>query len=208
MVTTKQKILNKALELFNQNGITAVSLRSIANNLDMSIGNLQYHFKKREDIVEKLYLQLVDQLNQVTRINPENIIQYVFTKAKEIFRHLYAYRFFLLDFVAITRNNSTIKKHYAALSQYREKQFLEIVNMLIQQGLFRPEQLKDEYKNLHKRIEVISNFWLSSELIQSDNLSEKVVDSYATIINYSIYPYLTKKGKEAFLHSFEYRQIG
>lgn len=54
-MNTKQKILQQALQLFNENGLSNVSLREISEAMDISVGNLQYHFKKREDIVEGLF---------------------------------------------------------------------------------------------------------------------------------------------------------
>jgi len=46
MSATKQKILKQSLQLFNELGISNVSLRDIADEAGISVGNLQYHFKK------------------------------------------------------------------------------------------------------------------------------------------------------------------
>ena len=69
MSETKLKIIKQALHLFNNNGTSNVSLRAIAKETGISIGNLQYHFKKREDIIEALYFQLVDKNNSIYFIN-------------------------------------------------------------------------------------------------------------------------------------------
>jgi len=54
---TKEKILNTARDLFNNDGYNRVSMRDIANELHMSVGNLTYHFKKKEDLVEAIVLR-------------------------------------------------------------------------------------------------------------------------------------------------------
>ena len=64
MKNTKGTILNTALKLFNSQGLSKVKLRTIANNMGISQGNLNYHFKKREDVIETLYFRLVENINQ------------------------------------------------------------------------------------------------------------------------------------------------
>ena len=202
MNTTKQKILLKSLELFNRDGVTNVSLRSIADNLEISIGNLQYHFKKRENIIETLYFQLVDEINNAIYIKNDNLLESFFNISTTTFSILYNYHFFLLDFVFIVRNNKKIKNHYSKLSLQREEQFLKIADILKNNGLFREEILKGEYHHLFKRTEVISNFWFSSILIQADNLSRKAIQDYSLMVSQSIYPYLTEKGKAQYVIIF------
>lgn len=115
---------------------------------------------------------------------------------------LYEYHFFLLDFVTVMRNNQKIKKHYSELSKHKERQFLMVVDTLIKHDLFRKEQLKEEYKTLFQRIEVISNFWFSSVLIQASKLSENVIDEYIVLISQNIFPYLTVEGQKKYLNYF------
>jgi len=202
MNATKQRIIIKSLELFNYYGISSVSLRDIAEKAGISVGNLQYHFKKREDIIEALYFQLVDKVNGILFINNDNLLKSFFDVSNEMFSILYEYRFFLLDFVMITRNNKKIKNHYAELSKLREQQFLQIVVLFIKEGVFRKEKLRDEYLSLFKRIEAISNFWFSSIFIQSGVLSKDIIKEYSLLISQSIYPYLTKEAKKQFTQIF------
>lgn len=53
----KQDILDTALRLFNERGYNAVSMRAIAQALGISVGNLTYHYKRKEDLVEALVAQ-------------------------------------------------------------------------------------------------------------------------------------------------------
>lgn len=202
MNETKRKILIKSLKLFNDCGISNVSLRTIADEVGISIGNLQYHFKKREDIIETLYFQLVIKIDSISFIQTDNLLKSFFNISMEIFAILYEYHFFLLDFVTITRRNQKIKSHYAGLSKGREIEFLKVVDILIKNGLFREELLKNEYHNLFKRIEVISNFWFSSILIQAEVLSKESVEGYSLLISQSIYPYLTDEAKKQYANIF------
>ena len=202
MNETKHKILVKSLTLFNDCGISNVSLRTIADEVGISVGNLQYHFKKREDIIETLYYQIVEKIDRIVFIKTDNLLKSFLNISIEIFTILYEYHFFLLDFITITRNNKKIKSHYSELSKRRAAEFLEVADVLIKIGLFREELLKNEYKNLFKRVEVISNFWFSSVLIQAEVLSKDSVEEYSLLISQSIYPYLTDEAKKQYADIF------
>ncbi|MEM6843118.1 MAG: TetR/AcrR family transcriptional regulator [Bacteroidota bacterium] len=201
-MSTQQKILEASLQLFNDRGISTVSLRDIADEVGISVGNLQYHFKKREDIIEALYFELVGKIDSVFSLKTDDLLQSALNVLVEVFTILYEYHFFLLDFTTITRKNQKIKSHYAELSRRRAEAFLKAVDDLIENGFFREELLKNEYQSLFKRIEVISNFWFSSILIQADVLSESSIKEYSLLISQSIYPYLTDEAKSQYATIF------
>ena len=52
MQKRRDDILDTAERLFNERGYNAVSLRDIAEALQISKGNLTYHFQKKEDLIE------------------------------------------------------------------------------------------------------------------------------------------------------------
>jgi AcrR family transcriptional regulator len=52
---TRDRILECALQLFNQQGEPNVSTLEIANELDISPGNLYYHFHGKEPLVMELF---------------------------------------------------------------------------------------------------------------------------------------------------------
>lgn len=47
MSTLRESILETSIQLFNKNGYAAVTMRDIAGALNISPGNLTYHFKKK-----------------------------------------------------------------------------------------------------------------------------------------------------------------
>ena len=54
--STKQDILACARRLFEQQGYNGVSMRDMAKELGISVGNLTYHFKKKENLLEAMIL--------------------------------------------------------------------------------------------------------------------------------------------------------
>ena len=54
MEDTKGRILTAAAQLFEQQGYRSVSMRAIAAQLGISVGNLTYHFPHKQDIATAL----------------------------------------------------------------------------------------------------------------------------------------------------------
>jgi AcrR family transcriptional regulator len=52
---TKQRIIETARQMFNRRGVPNVSTNHIAEQLEISPGNLYYHYKSREEIVDHLF---------------------------------------------------------------------------------------------------------------------------------------------------------
>ena len=56
--STRERILDIALELFNEQGYDKTSLREIAERLQVTKAALYYHFERKEDILLQLHLRL------------------------------------------------------------------------------------------------------------------------------------------------------
>ncbi|MCI5048133.1 MAG: TetR/AcrR family transcriptional regulator [Aquisalinus sp.] len=62
---TRDRILQTALALFNEEGEAEVSTVEIAAVLDISPGNLYYHFKGKDAIIEGLFDDFEEEIRQV-----------------------------------------------------------------------------------------------------------------------------------------------
>ena len=60
MATTKEKIIETSIKLFNEKGCLNTSTRHIADELGISVGNLYYHFKNKEDILIEIFINYVN----------------------------------------------------------------------------------------------------------------------------------------------------
>jgi len=59
---TRDRILLTSLALFNAQGLAAVSTHKIAAEMGISPGNLHYHFKAKQLIVERLFMRFEQRL--------------------------------------------------------------------------------------------------------------------------------------------------
>jgi len=200
MNSTKQRILATSLKLFNEEGLPNVSLRRIADELNISVGNLTYHFNKKEVIEETLYYELVALIDKEFGPIPDEELSLKILKdlTGKLFSYLYEYRFIFIDLVYIMRTNDTIRAHYSELVTLRKIQCTHFFTQLIPLGILREEELPNEYENLYIRNQLTFDFFLSSLVITKEGINEVSIEKHQTIYLQSIYPYLTEKGKVEF----------
>jgi AcrR family transcriptional regulator len=200
MLKTKEKILAKSLELLNKQGVKETTLRQIASGLGMSQGNLNYHFKTKNEIIEALYFQLVAKIDvYVSEITQEQpIFSYINQTSLASMQCFYEYRFLMVDLYKILAANSKLQSHFSALQKQRTEQFLGLFGHLKQAGLMRPEEFDGEYQRLYARMHILGDNWVGMQPfwnMEGDNFVR-----YAHgLLNESIYPYLTKEGKKEYL---------
>ena len=200
---TKERILFKALDLFNDRGIKDVTLRQIATSLEMSQGNLNYHFRTKAEIVSQLYFKLVEQMDhemaQITRDKP--ILSFLNESAQVSMNILYEYRFIMRDLYHVLGSDDALKKHYFRLQQIRKQQYLLLFENLIKEGLMRGEELDGEFERLYERMNILGDNWINAaDFFKKDDVSK--VSLYHTLLFEVIYPYLTNKGKTQYLELF------
>ena len=80
---TQSLIVNTAIELFNEYGTTKVATNRIADVCGISKGNLHYHFNNKESIIQSIFGQMVQKIDQDWRDDystpPLNIWRRCFT---------------------------------------------------------------------------------------------------------------------------------
>ncbi len=118
---TSELILDIALILFNQRGEPLVTSVDLANEVNISPGNLYYHFKGKQEIIEELYARFhaklsltLDEMEQ-SKNSGERPTQlaYIVVLAK-IFAE---YRFLCRDIDGICERYSEIRSPFTRLVQ-------------------------------------------------------------------------------------------
>lgn len=65
---TRDRILLKSLELFNEQGERLITTNHLAAALGMSPGNLYYHFPNKDAIIFELFQQYADQMQSTLHL--------------------------------------------------------------------------------------------------------------------------------------------
>ena len=199
MKNVKQKILKKAKELFNDKGVANVSIRQISRELGISHSNLIYHFKSKNALIDSLHQQILDAailLNQDIKTE-KNTLKGLFISTIKGFEIIYDFRFFMVDFNLIMRENSDLHRQIKEIEKLRFLMYRDTINVMIDEGVLRKEEYNSEYKLLIIQIRIFSDYWVSSSQIYEEN-AKLAIRKYARLFLTLFYPYLTLKGKKNF----------
>ncbi|MBX7142045.1 MAG: TetR/AcrR family transcriptional regulator [Chitinophagales bacterium] len=199
-MTTKDRILESSLRLFNKEGAERVTVRSIASETGISHGNLTYHFPGKDEILYQLYLKLADEFNVLMaslQSDEVDIIQ-LLKSNQQAFTLFYKYRFLFLDFTHVMRKQPKIRNHYRRVIQSRKQQFRMLLNLLIENGYVKQEEVKGQYDLLHDVVFVYADFWMTSAEILFEGKESEKIPYYNRVFQSIIIPLLTPKGMKQY----------
>lgn len=115
---TRDKIILASLELFNEKGERNVTTNHIAADLNISPGNLYYHFRNKSDIIYEIFIQyelLVDHYLQIPEERPLNLDDLIYY-LESVFDGLWSYRFFHRDLEFLLDSDERLRKDYRAFT--------------------------------------------------------------------------------------------
>lgn len=192
-MNTKDKILQAALALYNQEGIRSVTTRHIAAVMGISAGNLHYHFKHTEDIILALFEQLVVAYDQIvqdmaihTALNMEDLKQCIDSS----FRLIEQYRFIFINFVELGSWIPSIRESYQNLVARREQEFLRMFTDMVDDGVFRADIPPAVQKGILRHLFLISDFWISSNELREQLRGDEALAVYRQDVLSIFTPYL------------------
>lgn len=197
---TKEKILEAARRQFNELGTDAVTVRSIAQEVGISHGNLCYHFPNTDAIILALYRKIVVTMDEQARqaLEATTELELMLQIGEQGFRILYHYKFLMLDYVRIMRRIPQIEEEYRALLQLRQQQFEQIFQSMVQKGWLIPEPVTGHYADLARRLMVFSDGWIPHAEIHFTGPAEAAIQHYAGLFMSELIPLFTTKGLQQF----------
>ena len=197
----KEKILIKAVELFNDSGISSTSPNQIAAALNISTGNLTYHFKTKAILVKAVYEKMHADSQDFIKLEGYLTLD-DFRKIMVAFRDfMRKHNFFFQDLFFILHNYPEVGRLYEETNLMRLKQGRSLFDYYIETGRMIPESEGINYDFLIHNVWMVGAFWnLQSKIFTPGVIFNKPMD-LVEMTWYMILPYLTEKGKE------EYEQI-
>ncbi len=200
---TREKILAKALEMFNERGVEYVGLRELAVLLGMRVGNITYYFPTKDDLVNQLSIDLNKLNSEILIVDKEiTLISFLemFKKASLI---QLKYKGLVLSMVHLLTQNKVILARHQQTQIDRNIILTENVDRLIEAGYLKIDTgVRKEY--LIQTIGLIARFWISEAAISFQQLSqEEQSNNYILIIVNMLSPYLTQKGADELVQYFE-----
>lgn len=200
-MSTKEKILHAAKELFNFKGVENVTTRHIASQINISQGNLHYHYPNKNEIIIELHKQFLGEVMQRMSMvaSTEFNLEMWYNLVSSAFRVMYDYRFFFIDTLVIWRKIEMIKHSSLAFYEQSKFQFSFLISQLNERGLLRNDISAEQFNNLYKHVAIFYNSWLSMvDVIANEEDPERIPQYFANLIFTIWVPYLSDKGLEDF----------
>ncbi|WNJ18355.1 TetR/AcrR family transcriptional regulator [Pontibacter sp. G13] len=199
MSKKRQLILDTARTLFNQQGFAQVTIRMIAQELGMSSGNLNYHFKKRSDIFEALYFEMVGIFDRRVDELPNHTFTFeaIQSDIRTSMEVMVQYRFFWTDMHFLLKDHPNVRAHFEGAYQKRKAGYTYLFGQLRQLGLMLEPEFSRQFHDLGERMIAYSNTWIyASKLYLSSNISPEDIGYQSNQLLSMMYPYLSSQGKQ------------
>ncbi len=186
---TKREIVAAARKLFNERGYNEVTMRDIAEQMNISVGNLTYHYHKKEALIEAV----VKEQHKAYRPSepPQDLME-----LNVVFKHT----------TEVQKNNAYYFRHYTQLAQISPEvykiqlrvieDFSTMLNdafeRFVEKGLMKPEEYAGQYQYLKSNVIMVKVYWAQyRQLARQIDLAQQLLPAVWSLI----WPYLTEEGK-------------
>ena len=163
---TAQRIAEVTLALFNRFGEPNVSTTLISSELNISPGNLYYHFPSKDALVNHLFDEyetaMLDLLEAATDVHDvEDAWFFLHSLFEQVWNHRFLYR----DLNNLLSGNRHLETHFHAVLERQTQAFRQLLESLAAADLMRIDP--DSVETLSTSMSVMVTYWLSYEYVRN-----------------------------------------
>ena len=196
-MTTREKILDTARELFNTQGLANVSVRTICKAMNISLGNFSYHFPDRGKLVVELYGQLEQELmGTVSRMTSRwDTFNGYLEAHRLVFSIQLRYKFFYLNLFAIVTDHPELRSRYLATVENGKKTARQMLKKYQEHGVVKSGIPLDYVERMIDAAYLLDRYWLMDTEIGFDGTEKEKLTYYLGLCCSLIEPFLTARSK-------------
>lgn len=187
---TRQRILDCALAMFNAQGEPNVTTNHIADELEISPGNLYYHFRNKDDIIEQLFGRYEERIGAAMTVPDRRLpdLEDIWLQMHLVFECIWDYRFLYRDLVDILSRNRRLRLRFARILKRATENATTVIRGLAQAGILRASVA--EMEALATNILVLATFWLNYAAARGDQDEAKSIRQGIVQVMMLISPFL------------------
>lgn len=193
MNKTKEKIIETAIILFNQEGTSSISTNHIAKELGISTGNLYYHFKNKEEIIRAILEKMIQEWDRVWQV-PVSNWQPTLEDLKSVIRYSFQlewkYRFFYRELIVLMKVDPILKDRHKQIQVQRMTEQKKFFQYFIEVGVIRIPKDQLQVDALLTISWILSNYWLTFLETSGEEISEEKIEEGIQLIMTVIKPYI------------------
>ncbi len=160
---TRERILETALKLFNDFGEPNVTTTVIADEMEISPGNLYYHFHSKDEIVNALFADYEKDIENLLTApgNRPSGAEDIWLFLHLLFETIWKFRFFYRDINDLLTRNRLVETHFQRILAHKEQTAITVCQGLAASGALTATPA--EIPVLATNMTVLATFWLSFE---------------------------------------------
>lgn len=189
---TKDRILEVALTLFNEQGTSAVSTNHIAEAAGISPGNLYYHFRNKETIIRELFEQLFHEWDVGFKLpmppSQDSVKQLVRTNFEIMWQHRFMYR----ELMALLHQDEALRERFVAVRHRGYTGFRELVVFLGEAKVMVDGLDETTVTYLADLCWMISEFWLPTVEVSGYTVDAEQMERGVALMMRVLRPYLNQ----------------
>lgn len=195
---TRDRILHVSLLLFNEEGEAQLSSVDVANALEISPGNLYYHFKGKDAIIRALFDRFEEEMRVILRGSSGGVASiednwvYIYILLEEI----YDFRFFYRDLAGLLARYPDLASRFRALVSEKRQTIDRILTDLARLDIIHMDaRLKSP---LTDQIITTLSFWLAGDaLSREEHDGPTLIHNTVFQVMCLIVPYMGEAGSAA-----------
>ena len=163
---TAERIATVSLDLFNRYGEPNVSTTLISSELNISPGNLYYHFPAKDQLVSHLFdnykediLKLLDASQDVKDVEDAWFFLH------SLFELIWAHRFLYRDLNDLLSKNRHLETNFKHVLEVKTASLHQLLQALARQGHILNEP--ETFSTLSTSMSVVVTYWLSYEYVRN-----------------------------------------
>jgi AcrR family transcriptional regulator len=162
---TAERITEVTLGLFNRFGEPNVSTTLISAELNISPGNLYYHFASKDALVNHLFDQYESAMLALLDAAPDvRDIEDAWFFLHSLFEQIWNHRFLYRALNNLLSGNRHLEMHFHAVLTRKTHAFRQVLESLAAAGLMRIDP--DSIETLSASMSVMVTYWLSYEYVR------------------------------------------
>jgi len=172
---TRERILETALLLFNRLGEPHITTADIAIEMEISPGNLYYHFRNKDQIIAELFAAFEQRLDGLL-ILPEGRragVEDLWLLLHLLFEAMWEYRFVFRDLDEILSRNRKLASRFAAIMRRGVGTMVELCREMVATGAMRASER--EIDALADNVALVATYWISYQRISAGERAEAAV---------------------------------
>lgn len=163
---TAERILEVTLDLFNRYGEPNVSTTLISSELNISPGNLYYHYPAKEELVTALYNRYEAALHELLEAAPGvRDVEDAWFFMHTVFELVWQYRFLYRDLNDLLSKNRRLETHIKDALLHKTTAFRTLLDSLAHEGALTITVSEREATATH--MVVMLTWWLSYEYVRN-----------------------------------------